>query len=170
MHRGDVASSPGPAKRRRFSRLKDFAVAVTSLGIVLHVAQVAYAATSTPAAWAFSVQRGQKNGSRPRTEVLYGKATDTNGKAVKGVQIRLLTNRHTPKPLAILVSGPAGTYRHTLSLHAGTYVLSVVKGGGHHQGSGTTQNIYLAPGNSYRADVHLKRSGQFFFLLPISSY
>jgi len=164
----DVASSVRSPKRKRFLRLRKVVVACTSLGIIATGA--VYLVSPTQTAWAITVHhdRGHRR-DHPGSVVLYGKATDTNGNGVAGVQI-IVTDRDDHDPLATLVSGPDGTYQQTVSLSGGEYVLSVVDGSGHdrHHSHGT-QEVDLDPGNTYRADVHLRHFGMFFFL-PISSY
>jgi hypothetical protein len=153
--------------------VRNVIVACTSAGILLTGAFYLVAPTSV--AWAINVHpRDDHRGNhknQPGSEVVYGRATDTNGNGVGGVQILVLDSEHNSRhPLFTIVSGSDGTYRQTLSLHNGQYVFAVVKGSGnHHDAHGTTTTVRLESGNTYQTSVHLKKFGLFFFL-PVSSY
>jgi hypothetical protein len=162
------------ARRRRPARLRNVVVACTSVGVLLVGALYLVAPTSV--AWAISVHvkhdsHHAGHNDQPGTEVVYGKATDSKGNGVSGVQILVLDSQHNSRhPLATIVSGADGTYRQTLSLRNGKYVLAVVSGSGnHHDAHGTTKTVDLKSGNTYQTSVHLKKFGLFFFL-PVSSY
>ena len=162
------------ANRRRRVRVRNVVVACTSAGVLLTGALYLVAPSSS--AWAINVRerRTAHHGGHQDevgTETLYGKATDSSGDGVSGVTILVLDDHHNSRhPLATIVSGADGTYRQTVSLRDGKYVLAVVKGSGrHHDAHGTTKTLRLASGNTYQTSVHLKKFGLFFFL-PISSY
>ena len=162
------------ARRRRPSRVMNVIVACTSAGVLLTGALYLVAPSSV--AWAVNVRErhGAHNAGHKDqrgTEVVYGKATDTQGNGVSGVTLLVLDDKHDSRhPLATIVSVADGTYRQTLSLRNGKYVLAVASGTGHRRDAhGTTKTIKLSAGNTYQTSVHLKKFGLFFFL-PISSY
>jgi hypothetical protein len=155
--------------------MRNIIVACTSAGVLLTGAL--YLVAPSNDAWAVSVhvrpRAHHSSGHRNQrgTEVLYGKATDSNGNGVSGVTLLVLDDNHNSRhPLATIVSETDGTYRQTLTLREGKYVLAVVSGNGHHRKAhGTTKTLRLSDGNTYQTSVHLQRRGLFFFL-PISSY
>jgi len=130
-------------------------------GLVI-LGAVTYLVAPSRVAWAFAVEREQN--APHGTEVLYGKTSDEEGHAHKGVRILLFGTDDHSDPLAILVSDASGAYRQSIHLPRGGYVLSVAGGGVR-----TTRELDLDPGNAYRISAQMKRIGVFFFL-PIFFY